>query len=83
MSHTSRKRKADQSSYLDSASHSFKTTAHSKLAVGHHHGGSSGADGDYHLVQHEVLYSPLNNQVSSSSYNHYHDLTVTLLSKLP
>jgi len=51
-----------QSSYIDSATHSLKTTAHSKLAVGHHHGGSSGADGDYHLVQHEVLYSPLNNQ---------------------
>lgn len=35
-----------------------KMVAHSK----HHVSGSSGADGDYQLVQHEVLYSPLNNQ---------------------
>jgi hypothetical protein len=42
----------------------FKTTGHNKHGAGHHHGGSSGAEGDYHLVQHEVLYSPLNNQVN-------------------
>lgn len=75
LSQVSRKRKADHSSYLDSSSHGLKTTAHSKHTVGHHHGGSSGADGDYHLVQHEVLYSPLNNQVRK---NLVHRLTAIL-----
>ena len=32
--------------------------------------GSSGADGDYQLVQHEVLYSPLSNQYEVSEDTH-------------
>jgi hypothetical protein len=68
LSQASRKRKAADTFVTANTLTGFKTTAHSKhVGVGHHHGGSSGADGDYHLVQHEVLYSPLNNQVRYSN----------------
>ncbi len=39
-----------------------KTVAHGSKHVGGGPSGSSAADGDYQLVQHEVLYSPLNHQ---------------------
>ncbi|TRY69285.1 hypothetical protein TCAL_11008 [Tigriopus californicus] len=44
---------------------SGKHAHHGTIAKKHHvtgPSGSSGADGDYQLVQHEVLYSPANNQ---------------------
>ena len=50
------------SSSSSSLGFGLKTVAHSSKHVGGPSASTATADGDYQLVQHEVLYSPLNNQ---------------------